>query len=364
MSRIRIAQIGAITCRSGIATVINTVANSGKLQDRYDLLYFNTTRYKDGSLFMNFCIFFHTFILYFINLMKKRIELAHIHTSFGRSFYRKVIFIFISSLFKVKIILHFHTGRFEKYFIDSTGLKRSLIKSCLNKTDAVVVLCSDWKLKLEKAFFIENIFVIHNPLSLDYNSLKPKVRIPYPEIFKILYFGFIIKAKGVFDILEISQRLQSEGLKHEMDICGMGEEETELLSIIKRENLEQVKFLGWVSGDKRTELLENCDIFLLPSYFEGINSSILEAMAYGMPIITTNVGGTPEAVLDGENGCLLEPGNIEGFISKLKVLMEKPELRMKMGERSREIIQNFRREKISEDWHLLYQRILKGDEKE
>ncbi len=197
MPKTRVGQIGAITCRSGIATVINTVTSSDKLQEQYKFLFFNTTKYKDGNLYMNFIIFANAFFSYLISIMKKKIELAHIHTSFGRSFYRKLIFIHLSSLFRVKILLHFHTGRFEKYFINSYGLKRWLIKSSLKKTDSIIVLCREWRSELKKTFNVENIFVIYNPLSLDHNSLEMKAWKPNPEIFKILYFGFIINLQTI-----------------------------------------------------------------------------------------------------------------------------------------------------------------------
>jgi glycosyltransferase involved in cell wall biosynthesis len=89
-----------------------------------------------------------------------------------------------------------------------------------------------------------------------------------------------------------------------------------------------VQFAGWVSGTKKAELLNKCDIYVLPSYNEGLPISILEAMSYGKPVISTNVGGIPEIVKPGFNGWLFQPGDrdaLNGII--LEVLAEKEKLK-------------------------------------
>ncbi len=78
-----------------------------------------------------------------------------------------------------------------------------------------------------------------------------------------------------------------------------------------------VKFEGWVSGEKKIELLNWADVYILPSFNEGLPISILEAMSYKKPIISTPVGGIPE-VVDKTNGILVTPGNDEEIFSAMK----------------------------------------------
>ena len=78
-----------------------------------------------------------------------------------------------------------------------------------------------------------------------------------------------------------------------------------------------MKFEGWVSGEKKIELLNWADVYILPSFNEGLPISILEAMSYKKPIISTPVGGIPE-VVDKTNGILVTPGNDEEIFSAMK----------------------------------------------
>ncbi|MDC9724096.1 MAG: glycosyltransferase, partial [Urechidicola sp.] len=83
-----------------------------------------------------------------------------------------------------------------------------------------------------------------------------------------------------------------------------------LKDIIKTNSLENiVSYIGWVSGDLKKELFEKCNIMILPSYNEGLPISLLEAMSYSMPIISTNVGGIPQVLEDRVNGKMVTPGN-------------------------------------------------------
>jgi glycosyltransferase involved in cell wall biosynthesis len=107
-------------------------------------------------------------------------------------------------------------------------------------------------------------------------------------------------------IIENKEKLEGRAMFY---IGGKGETE-KLIRIIHKNNLNKiVKFIGWVSGKKKIECLNKTDVFILPSYYEGLSISILEAMSYGLPIISTCVGGTPEIVEDKKNGLLIDPGN-------------------------------------------------------
>ena len=95
--------------------------------------------------------------------------------------------------------------------------------------------------------------------------------------------------------------------------------------------------VGPVQGAAKVQLLHECDVFALPSYQEALPMAILEAMAAGLPIVATRVGGIPELVVDGYNGFLITPGDTAGLAQRLMILAAEPGLRSLMGRRSREI---------------------------
>jgi len=101
---------------------------------------------------------------------------------------------------------------------------------------------------------------------------------------------------------------------------------------------DYIKLLGWVEHENKTVLLENSDIFILPSYQEDLPMAILEAMSYGLPILSTNVAGIPSLVEHGYNGYLVEPGDIDDCVDKLTELINDSRLRQKFGENSLQII--------------------------
>nr|HPI26948.1 glycosyltransferase family 4 protein [Candidatus Neomarinimicrobiota bacterium] len=86
--------------------------------------------------------------------------------------------------------------------------------------------------------------------------------------------------------------------------------------------------------------LENADVFVLPSYREGLSRSIIEAMSMELPIITTDVPGCRETVIEKENGLLVKPNNVNDLVEAMIFMINNPDIRLKMGKMSRLIAQN------------------------
>jgi len=104
---------------------------------------------------------------------------------------------------------------------------------------------------------------------------------------------------------------------------------------------------------------KHADIFVLPSYNEGLPMSILEAGSFGLPVISTPVGGIPEVIEDGVNGYLIEPGDIEALKDRLLLLANGPELREKMGKNLKILIgEKFNEKKMVNQINFIYQELL------
>ena len=109
------------------------------------------------------------------------------------------------------------------------------------------------------------------------------------------------------------------------------------LPAIKNGLTDIVQFLGWINNEQKTELLKQSDILVLPSYNEGLPIAILEALSYGLPVISTNVGSISEAVIDGTNGFLYTPGDVDKLAMNMKQIVEAPNLWNKFSSESRNI---------------------------
>jgi glycosyltransferase involved in cell wall biosynthesis len=122
-----------------------------------------------------------------------------------------------------------------------------------------------------------------------------------------------------------------------------------------------VSFLGAVAHSQVPELLENVDIFVMPSIREEFGVAAVEAQAMEIPVVATKVGGVPEVVLDGETGILVAPGNIEQLAQAVLTLIENPALRRQMGERGRRhVLANYRWEDNAALMEKLYQQFLQS----
>ncbi len=355
MEKTRIALIGPVMCNSGISSVVDTLLQSKILAENYKFEKFNSSNYRDSQPLVNFLSFWKSFIKYFYFLVRRRISIAHIHSSHGKSFYRKFFFVLVSSLFKVKTIFHLHSSLFDEFFISAEGIRKKLIEYVFRKADAVITLCEDWREKLEMKYRLGKHLVIYNPVSLTEREVRDNRE---RKSGLILFLGFLIKTKGIYDLIEIAKRLSEEKVPCKLLVCGKGREEKSFLQKIKENSLKNVEFKGWVSGQEKTKILKESEIFFLPSYQEGIPMALLEAMSYGLPIISTRVGGIPEVVREGENGYLLQPGDINGFVKRIRSLLGDQERKESFGKRSRSLAERFEKELISKEHLKLYESLL------
>ena len=244
------------------------------------------------------------------------------HTAAGSDFKRSARIINLAKTFGKKVILHSHASQFKEYYSKSNEKKKTWIVDTLKKVDVLIALSESWK-----EYFVgigvdsNKIIVLHNitayPTVLDDSKNARKVDINNRPV-RFLFMGEIGQRKGVFDIIRGLSTHRDEVIgKLELRIGG-NKMETELRKSIEDGNLSKiVKFEGWISGEKKIELLNWADVYILPSFNEGLPISILEAMSYKMPIISTPVGGIPE-VVDQNNGIIVTPGNDEEIYAAMK----------------------------------------------
>jgi len=157
----------------------------------------------------------------------------------------------------------------------------------------------------------------------------------------ILFLGHISIEKGLLDLFDaISILTQDKNLNFSVDLVGDPINHQEFEDIIQQINVKKItnyiNIREPIFGQKKIEHLKLADIFVLPSHHEGMPMTILEAMAAGLPIIATSVGGIPDLVNNGINGFLVPPNSPTKLSDALKVLIQNPSLRFQMGVVNRE----------------------------
>ena len=248
-------------------------------------------------------------------LSKREIKIVHIHTASYNSFYRSAIFVLLSKLLGRKVILHIHGGGFKDFYKTNPRL----IRKILEIADCLIVLSGSWKNFFESITKKPLIRVVPNPVILPSN--EDLGRREHSPLLRLLFLGLLDQQKGIYDLLQVlaDHKEEFEG-RILLNVGGNGDVAT-FENTVKKMRLEQlVAFHGWVSGDKKKELLLNSDVFVLPSYAEGLPMAILEAMAYELAIISTTVGAIPE-VVNENNGFLITPGDRQMFADLLVSLV-------------------------------------------
>lgn len=289
-------------------------------------------------------------------LFDKDIKIVHLHTAADGSFFRKTLLMALAKCFGKKVILHIHASRFKDFYNESSR-KKWILKN-LQRADVLIVLSQSWKEWFTSIGVpADRIVILHNITEYpQIENVKDSVKSDRPVHF--LFMGEIGERKGVFDILRgmAGYPAELEG-KIELRIGG-NRHEDELKKMIADNHLEKVvQFEGWVGGDKKIELLNWADVFILPSKNEGLPISILEAMSYAMPIISTPVGGIPEVVSE-KNGILVTAGNDKEIIEAMMFFVNNRNEILKRGNASREIVAEYLPDYVMKSLKQIYTNLL------
>lgn len=339
--------------RGGMATVLTTYARH--IKD----FKFIATYNGNYSLLINIIYFINSLLCIAWKLLSDRtIDIVHIHSASRGSFYRMyIVFIVTKFIFGKKIIFHIHGGGFQVFYNEANKSIKKLIRHLLRKTDVLICLSEKWYRYLKDHFEIKKLYILNNPVEPPFPANLP---IHQNSKIQLLFLGRIEKEKGVFDLLEVILKHQDD-FKDKITLFLGGNGDTiKLKDVIKKNKLDEfIKYEGWVNGKQKHQLLSICDVFILPSYFEGLPVSILEAMSYGAAIIASNVGGIPEVVKDNENGFLIEPGDTTRLKLCLDILIGDPFTIQRMKGSSRNKVKSYYTSNILAKLGEIYSETLK-----
>lgn len=282
--------------------------------------------YKLSNMLVRIWLFAFGYMRIVLRLMlDRKVQILHLHCAADASFWRKAQLVRLGKFFKRKVILHIHSSRFKDYYAEATRKKKKWILKTLCGADVVIVLSNSWK-----EWFVgigvpsDKLIVLHNITS--YPTLVSSAKVDDGKIH-LLFMGEIGPRKGVFDVVRSIANHKTDLSRKIVFRIGGNRNEDVLKKMIADANLQDiVNFEGWVGGLKKIELLNWANLFILPSFNEGLPISVLEAMSYRLPIITSAVGGIPEVVSNGENGTIVTPGNDEEIYAAIKKYVDSPQL--------------------------------------
>lgn len=277
-----------------------------------------------------------------INIIRKNnIDVIHSHSAVPTGF----VSIFVSKILR------------RPHFITVHGMdvndciKHPIIKYfvlfALNNCDTVIVVSDHLKKKLiSTGIYRKKIKILRNAINL--NRFKPIRNYEIRERYKItnqeiliLFVGYLDTFKGVFELVEAFHKLNNKYFNLKLMFVGVGPKSSDLINKTAKLGLQdKILFVGNISHEYIHEYYQAADIVVLPSYGEGGGPplSILEAMACGIPVIGSNVGGIPEGIHHSVNGLITSPKNINDLAKKIEILVTNHDLRKQFGKESLRII--------------------------
>ncbi len=270
-------------------------------------------------------------------------NIVHIHMSYKGSFYRANYIQRLCKRFGIKTIIHLHGSMFKKWYDSIDEYEQDKVRKLFETADTTIVLGDKWYEAVSYISPKANIVILNNAVHISDKNISWN-----KDCFKVLFMGVLIERKGVNDLIETAKLLKDrnriEGIK--FVIAGSGTDENILKKKVSDYGLNSfVEFVGWVSGENKEKYYLDSQVFILPSYNEGLPVAILEAMSYGMPIITTDVGDISSAVTNEENGYIVEPGDVKEMANHIYELYSSKNDFIKMASKSKECA----RSKFSDD---------------
>jgi glycosyltransferase involved in cell wall biosynthesis len=274
-------------------------------------------------------------------------DVVHVHSAQWNSFYQASWYVFFVALaWRCPIVLHIHGSSFDEFLeVDSRPIQ--LLQSAVFRASDVVVALSDsWADVLESHVDPEKVTVLHN--AVDASEYDPSFS---ASPVRMAYVSRHIERKGIREFVDAVDQLDGE-VPVEITIASRGP-----LSHLVEDLAEShpgVEYVGYVSEERKREILDESSVYVLPTYAEGVPIAILEAMAGGNAVVSTGVGGIP-SVVDEENGVLVEPGDADALADALRSLLRDPDRIRSMGEESRRrVVAAHSWESVTEDLEALY----------
>ncbi len=337
MNKLKVLMVGVGPDRvGGMWTVAEQYINSEKYNGSVDLTYVPTSR--NGSIFSR--------VLYMIRglarirhlLYTESYDIVHIHMAEKGSTLRKGIVAGWSRKRGIRTVIHLHAGPFMRFYDSVPAVFQKRIRKIFGYADAVLTLGEYWKKELARIVPEDRLFVLFNGVDVPEEN-------PYSlSSTDIVYMGVLRKEKGTYDLIDAVEKIDPKlPPVTKVILCGNDLEGDMQQTIDKKGLNERFELPGWVSGEDKDRICGNAMINVLPSYFEGLSMTVLEAMAQGTPVVTTDISTMPEVVPYRE--LLVTPGDVNALADVILRLSEDPELRSRLSREGFERV----REKFSLD---------------
>jgi glycosyltransferase involved in cell wall biosynthesis len=337
---IRVLHVGPdVEARGGIASVLHSLkehsADFARLGFDFDFLA--TTPKKSTRVAVKAFSFARALGQFTHRLLWSDADIVHLHTALHGSLIRKSLLASLCVVLRKPYIMHVHNGAFVQNYLARSAFGQFCTRQVLQRAKSVIILSSyNWKQMTELQLVAPgNCHVVFNGLEDPLNGKQPKHdRTPSPLV--LTFLGLISAAKGIPTLISAIANMRRDLPTFVLRVGGIGDVEGLQNAVEKNGVAHIVSYLGWLDGAEKAAALSTTDIFVLPSRSEGFSVAILEAMAYGTAILSTNISGVVDAIRADVDGILVEPDNVPALTAALEQLVLDSSGRKRLGESARQ----------------------------
>jgi len=266
-------------------------------------------------------------------------------------FLRDMVLAYLARRSGARVIGHVHGSDFH-FVLERRGFSSTLVRAGLAQFDLLLVLGERWK-KLIEAYGIRGRCAIV-PSTFRREVFERGSSFARPafsgRMVPGLFVGQVGRRKGVFDLLAAMKRLKDMEIPFRLTLVGPAELEGEwesLHALRAQLGVEDVtEFTGPLQGESLYDQFKIGELFVMPSYTEGLPVVFYEAGAFEMPVIATPVGAIPDLIADGRNGLLVEPGRVEQITQAILRLVRNPDERAALGRQLKQDIAAFHPDRV------------------
>ena len=292
--------------------------------------------------------------LVFLIRFRKEYDLIHCHHLQG---FHSLIAVLMKGLLNKKVIIKVAGGgeRGDIYAIKARKLGWLYLR-LLKRADRIIAVSREITSQLRENGFHPSI-IQEIPNGVDTCQFTPGES-PLPSSERlILYVGRLDPLKGLDDLIRAFRKVHERYPEARLVLVGEGEVESNLMHLARELKIsDQVSFEGLQEDVK--SYLGKSEIFAFPSLTEGLSNVLLEAMACGLPVVATRIGGNMELVEHGVNGILINPGDPEGLSEAIITLLADPEQSRQMGREGRKRVdERYSLDKVAGEYLMLYRQL-------
>ena len=267
-------------------------------------------------------------IRFIVQMGNKDVRLIHLNPSFlHRALLRDGVLLILAKCFGKKVIVFWHGWHIstERTIVRCFS---PLFRFIFNSADLTLVLANEFRKKLLSLGITHPILITTMLFDQDFIP-KEKALDNHGKTQRLLFMSRLVKEKGIYETIEAFKILKEKFKYISLDIAGDGPELTKLKK--KYEQIDALQFHGHVYDKDKYKLMVKSNIFVLPSYREGMPNSILEAMACGLPIVTCPVGSLKDFFVHGKHGYLLNNNNPKELAQLISNLIKDVSLSKKIS---------------------------------